>query len=76
VADVNAVYKTLQGALMLIPENKPFRGPQKFVQNGLRYENVFEGEIANFFGEEIILAEDGAEMYRAKYLGGLVDQRR
>ncbi|MFA5994557.1 MAG: DUF5680 domain-containing protein [Parcubacteria group bacterium] len=76
VADVNAVYKTLQGALMLIPEDKPFRGPQKFVQNGLRYENVFEGEIANFFGEEIILAEDGTEMYRAKYLGGLVDQRR
>jgi len=76
VSDVQAVYKTLQGALTLIPEDKPFRGPKKFSQDGAEYTNVFTGEIDNFFGEEVIKLENGKEIYKAKYVGGLVDQRK
>src|SRR3990167_3328851 len=76
VSDVQAVYKTLQGALTLIPEDKPFRGPKKYNLDGVEYINVFEGEIDNFFGEEIIKSVDGNEIYKAKYIGGLVDQRK
>ena len=50
VTDVQAVYKTLQGALTLIPEGKPFRGPEKYNLDGFEYVNAFEGEIDNFFG--------------------------
>jgi len=76
VADVQAVYKTLQGALSLIPEDKPFRGPKKYNLDGAEYINVYEGEIDNFFGEEIIKSVDGNEIYKAKYVGGLVDLRK
>lgn len=76
VADVQAVYKTLQGALTLIPEDKPFRGPKKYNLDGAEYVNVFEGEIDNFFGEEIIKSAEGKEIYKAKYVGGLVDLRK
>lgn len=76
VTDINTVYKVLQGALLLIPEDKPFRGPKKFTQDGWEYTNVFEGEIDNFFGEEVIIDSDGQKIYQAKYMGGLVDQRK
>ena len=76
VSDVQAVYKTLQGALTLIPEDKPFRGTKKYNLEGVEYINVFDGEINNFFGEEIIKSADGNEIYKAKYIGGLVDQRK
>lgn len=76
VSDVKALYKILQGALSLIPEDKPFRGPKEFSQDGLKYANVFEGEIDNFSGEETITSEDGNEIYKAKYAGGLVDVRK
>jgi len=35
-----------------------------------------KGEIDNFFGEEIIKNEGGEEIYKAKYMGGLVDKRK
>jgi len=76
VSDVQAVYKTLQGALTLIPEDKPFRGPKKYNLDGSEYVNVFKGEIDNFFGEEIISSADGKEIYKAKYIGGFVNQRK
>lgn len=76
VADVQAVYKTLQGALSLIPKDKPFCGPKKYNLDGAEYANVFEGEVDNFFGEEIIKSANGNEIYKAKYIGGLVDLRK
>ena len=33
------------------------------------------GQLTNFAGEEVIL-EAGTEIYRARYFGGLVDQRQ
>jgi hypothetical protein len=75
VKDVNEVYAILQGALRLIPENKPFRGPEVFSQNSLTYENVFEGGIENFSGQETIVSEKGEKIYEARYAGGLVDKK-
>jgi len=76
VVDFGVVYKVLQSALKLIPEDKPFRGPESFQQDGLKYTNVFTGEVDNFSGEEVIISQTGQEIYRAKYIGGLVDQRK
>ena len=74
VKDIKILYGFLQKALSLIPEDKPFRGPQEFSEKELSYTNTFEGEIDDFSGEEII-KQNGQEIYRAKYIGGLVDQR-
>lgn len=76
VTDFGAVYKVLQEALTLIPEDKPFRGPKEFISGDLFYKNTFEGEIDNFFGEENISNKNGKELFKAKYIGGLVDQRK
>jgi hypothetical protein len=76
VTDFEDTYKVLQSALTNIPEDKPFRGPKKYNLNGFEYINVFEGEIDNFFGEEIIKSMDGNEIYKAKYIGGLINQRK
>ena len=76
VSDVQAVYKTLQGALSLIPDDKPFRGPKKYTLDGVEYINVPEGEIDNFFGEEIIKSSEGKIIYKAKYIGGLINQQK
>ena len=70
----SSIYKTLQGALSLMPKDKPFRGPKKYNHNDMEYTNVFEGNIDNFFGEEIIMSADNEEIYKAKYIGGLIDQ--
>lgn len=74
VSDINIVYGILMNALKLIPEDKPYRGPEKYDENDLSYSNSYTGEVDNFFGEEII-TENGKEIYRAKYMGGFVDTR-
>ncbi len=74
-SDIQSVYKILQAALFLIPEDKPFRGPKTYMLDGIEYNNDFEGEINKFFGEETIRSANGMELYRAKYMGGLIDQR-
>jgi|SRR3989338_5605536 len=76
VIDFEPTYKVLQGALTNISVDKPFRGPKKYNLNGFEYVNVFEGEIDNFFGEEIIRSVNGNEIYKARYIGGLIDQRK
>jgi len=76
VSDFKVVYKILQKALLLIPEDYPFRGPSDYSEDGLIYKNSYTGEIDSFFGEEIITSADGKEIYRAKYAGGFVNQRK
>lgn len=69
------VYKFLQEVLTLIPKDKPFRGPKRYKRDDYIYENKFVGKVINFSGEEIIKLK-GKEIYKAKYIGGLVDQRK
>ena len=73
--DFKEVYKCLQEALTIIPKDKPFRGP-KFYKNGnYAYRNWFSGEVTNFHGVEKIYFGK-KKIYEAKYVGGLVDQRK
>lgn len=76
ILDFEPVYKILQKALLLIPEDYPFRGPSEYSDSGLIYKNSHTGEINNFFGEEIISSIDGKEIYKAKYIGGFINQRK
>ncbi len=75
VTNFRGVYGMLQKALSLIPENSPYRGPKKYTEGDYGYINNFIGEINDFSGEEIINYK-GKEIYKAKYIGGLVDQRK
>ncbi len=75
VSDINKVYGILMDALKLIPEDKPYRGPEKYNNGDLSYENSFTGEVDNFFGEESI-SENGNEIYKARYIGGFVDVKK
>lgn len=74
IKDYKKVYKFLQNALILIPKDKPFRGPKKYKQSDYIYINKFEGKTDNFSGKEIITLK-GEKIYEAKYLGGLVNKR-
>jgi hypothetical protein len=75
VSDFEAIYKFLQKALLLIPEDHPFRGPDNYAEGDLIYKNTHSGGVENFFGEEIIYSSEGKELYRAKYAGGFICQR-
>ena len=75
VTDFKAVYGFLQKSLLLMPENHPYRGPREYTEGDFEYKNSYIGEIDYFSGEEIIYQND-QEIYRAKYIGGLVDQRK
>jgi len=70
---VEPVYGVLRQALSKVSLDKPFRGPEMYVADGLEYHNKVTGTSENFFGEEVITRQ-GKEIYRASYVGGLVDQ--
>jgi hypothetical protein len=75
ISDFKKAYGFLQEALSLIPKDKPFRGP-KFYKNGdYAYRNWFSGKITSFSGTEKIYFGK-KKIYEAKYIGGLVDQRK
>lgn len=75
IKDFKKIYKFLQEALTLIPKDEPFRGP-KFYKNGnYAYRNWFHGSVDNFSGWETIYLRN-KKIYEAKYVGGLVDQRK
>jgi hypothetical protein len=75
ITDFHAIYRILQKALLLIPKDNPYRGPKEYIEGDYNYINSFIGEIDNFSGEEVI-SHKGREIYKAKYIGGLVDQRK
>lgn len=74
IDNLNLVYNFLRGALSLIPEENPYRGPKKYKRDSMVYINDFIGDIHNFSGEEKII-KDGIEIYRAKYIGGFINQK-
>ena len=69
------VYGILREALMQMPEEHPYRGPEEFKKGNLTYRNKWEGEVDRYLGEEVILQEEKT-VYKANYLGALVDKRR
>lgn len=71
----NPVYGVLRSALMGMPEDYPYRGPKEYKEDGYTYTNTWEGEVDRFSGEERITQGEKL-IYKANYLGGIVDQRR
>lgn len=71
----NPIYGVLRNALKQMPEDHPFRGPKEFKDGEYTYSNSWEGEVDRFSGEEQITQGEKL-IYKADYLGGLVDQRK
>lgn len=72
--ETNPVYAVLRRALMRMPEEYPFRGPKEYREDEYVYVNKWTGDIKQFSGEEKI-SQSGKVVYKANYLGGLVDRR-
>ncbi len=73
--DNNPVYGILRNALKAMPADHPYRGPNEYIENEFKYTNTWQGEIDRFSGEEKIFQKDKL-IYKANYIGGLVDQER
>lgn len=72
--ETDPVYAVLRNALMRMPKEAPYRGPKEYKEGTYVYTNTWKGEIGRFSGEEKI-TQDGKLIYKANYMGGLVDQR-
>lgn len=68
------VYAILRGALKQMPEAAPFRGPKEYKEGDLTYSNTWTGDVDRYSGEEQI-TQGNKLIYKANYMGGLVDQR-
>ncbi len=73
--DADKVYGILREALMQMPEDAPFRGPEEYRKGKLVYRNKWRGSLEKYSGEEVI-EEEGNLIYQADYFGGEVDKRR
>ena len=70
----NPVYAVLRNALTQMPKEYPFRGPKEYRESENVYTNSWEGNLSRFSGEEKIVQGEKL-IYKANYLGGLVDRR-
>ena len=62
----------LKNALMLVPRERPFRGPEEYNEGAMQYQNHSEGTIDWYQGyEEISLG--GTRIYECFYHGGNID---
>jgi hypothetical protein len=61
--------ETLKGALMLVQENAPYRGPSHYRQGDFEYTCYTEGTIESFTGEEFI-SHKGETVYCLYFHGG------
>lgn len=73
--EANSVYGVLRNALKQMPAEHPFRGPKELKDGEYTYSNYWKGEIERYSGEEQIMQGDKL-IYKANYMGGLVDQKR
>jgi len=72
--DPVSIYPFLRKAISMQPDELPVRGPNNFTDGDKVYENKWEGNLERFSGSEKILI-NGKEIYKASYIGGLVDVR-
>src|SRR3989338_7498907 len=72
--ETDLVYKVLRNALTRMPKEHPFRGPKEYREGEYVYVNSWEGDVECFSGEEKI-AQGEKLIYKANYIGGLVDER-
>jgi hypothetical protein len=69
------IYAILRNALKQMPEDAPFRGPKEFKDKEFTYKNSWTGGVERYSGEEQIF-QDNKLVYKANYIGGLVDLRQ
>ena len=62
----------LKEALLLVPEEKPFRGPERYANGDYEYMCAIQGDAEWFQGREIITYK-GSEIYECVFHGGLVE---
>lgn len=73
--NANKIYPFLRKSLLVRQKENPYRGPKLFEEGTMKYVNSWTGGVSNFSGEEKIF--DGETcVYTAKYIGGLIDQKR
>ena len=70
-AEFLAIYAFLRQALLAISDDRPFRGPSQFEDQGFRYVNISSGDVAGFHGEEQI-CRGRLKVYGLRYSGGLL----
>lgn len=73
--ETDPIYAILRSALKQMPEDHPYRGPKEYEEGEYTYTNSWNGEVDRFSGSEQILQGDKI-IYKADYMGGLVDQRK
>jgi len=69
----NEVYNFLKKALKLVSRDRPYRGPENFVEGNFDYVDKSEGDVNDFSGEEKIFFE-GREIYKLTYSGGKIKE--
>ena len=72
--DPNQIYPFLRTALRAGKE-KAFRGPNSYSENNFAYKRELKGTIKEFHLEEKIFLNKKL-VYKAVFIGGLVDQRQ
>ena len=65
----------LKEALLNVPFEKPFRGPEKYEDGSYEYKCSINGNFDWFQGKEII-SFCGKEVYECYFHGGLIKQKR
>ena len=69
--EASDIYAVLKNALKSIPYDKPFRGPEKYIQGNFIYQSFAIGEPDKFTGTEEIF-DDGVCKYSLSYAGGFI----
>ncbi len=66
------VFEFLKEALSNLPIDNPYRGPENYEKEDLKYLNEFKGDIEDFTGYEVIKL-DGDKIYERIYHGGTLE---
>ena len=61
----------LKEALLRVPEDKPFRGPEEYADGDYKYQCSIDGDYEWFQGKEII-SYKGDMIYECYFHGGLI----
>ena len=69
--DITDIYAFLREALLLVSEEKPFRGPSWHERGEFQYVNETEGSLDLFTGLERIFHQR-QEVYHLNYHGGII----
>ena len=62
----------LKEALLNVPFEKPFRGPENYANGGYEYKCSIDGDFDWFHGREAI-SFDGKEIYECYFHGGMIE---